>query len=358
MPKLTLCMIVKNEEANLQTCLESIAPFVDEIVIVDTGSSDRTKDIALQYTEQVYEFPWRNDFAAARNFSISKAHNEYVLILDSDECVQSIDIAQLKLLMEKNPCKIGRLLRINEFSRNSNANRYQERVNRLFSKKYYQYEGIIHEQVVPIKHDSEEASGETYLLPLTITHSGYEGELSVRKRKTQRNIDLLSIALEKDPDDPYLLYQLGKSYYMQEDYQNACSYFEKALTYDLDSQLEYVEDMVESYGYSLMNSGQYQKALMLLNIYEEFSASADFIFMIALVYMNNGRFHQAIEEFINATCTRECKMEGVNDFLAFYNIGVIYECLGDKENAKLYYKKCKNYGPAVERLEEFNKNNL
>ncbi|MBP1754619.1 MAG: hypothetical protein H6Q59_1017 [Firmicutes bacterium] len=358
MIKISLCMIVKNEEANLERCLEGIANYMDEIIIVDTGSSDQTKEIVSRYTNKIYDFTWINDFSAARNYSISKASNEYILVLDSDEFTQNIDISEMKRLIGQNPKRIGRLLRLNEYTRNGMLYRYKERVNRLFSKKYYHYEGIIHEQVTCIVSENavSNAGGvsgidETYPIPLTVLHSGYEGSLETRRRKTQRNINLLKQAHEQNPDDPYILYQLGKSYYMEEDYASACDYFGQALYFDLNPRLEYVQDLVESYGYSLLNSEQYETALQLLNIYDEFAYSADFIFLIALILMNNGKFNEAIKEFLNASEQREAKMEGVNGYLAYYNIGIIYECLGDKKNAIKYYTMCGDYGVARKRLD-------
>jgi glycosyltransferase involved in cell wall biosynthesis len=342
-------MIVKNEENSLETCLDAISSYMDEIIIVDTGSTDKTKEIALKYSDKVYDYQWGNDFAAARNFSISKAANEYILVLDSDETVISMNMAEVKQLMTNFPCKIGRILRSNEYSRENNHYKYIERVNRLFSRKIYKYEGIIHEQLVYID-DNQESASDTYNIPITVHHSGYEGNLNHRKQKTQRNISLLKIALESRPNDPYLQYQLGKSYYMQEDYLSACDYFRLALSCDLNPRLEYVQDMVESYGYSLINSGQYESAMQLLNVYDEFAVTADFVFMIALVLMNNGQFENAITEFENATRMSVYKMEGVNTYLAFYNIGAIHECLGNIQSAVEYYGKCIDYDQALLRL--------
>lgn len=81
----SLCMIVKNEEAVLDRCLSSIADLMDEIIIVDTGSTDGTKEIAGRYTDRIYDFPWQNDFSAARNFSFSKATMDYIYTADADE---------------------------------------------------------------------------------------------------------------------------------------------------------------------------------------------------------------------------------------------------------------------------------
>jgi tetratricopeptide (TPR) repeat protein len=161
--------------------------------------------------------------------------------------------------------------------------------------------------------------------------------------------------LQKNTEDPYILYQLGKSYYMDENYSEACNYFGQALYYDLDIHLEYVQDMVESYGYSLLNTEQYETAMQLLNVYDEFEHSADFIFLIALILMNNGKFQESIEEFLKAAKIQECKMEGVNGYLAYYNIGVLFECLGELTHAKKYYIMCGDYELALQQIKKITK---
>ena len=85
---ISLCMIVKNEQDVIARCLESVKNIVDEIIIVDTGSSDRTVEIASHYTQNIYHFDWIDDFSAARNFSFSKATKEYILWLDADDVIQ------------------------------------------------------------------------------------------------------------------------------------------------------------------------------------------------------------------------------------------------------------------------------
>ena len=99
MPTVSLCMIVKNEEAVLSRCLDSLAGLMDEIIIVDTGSTDSTKDIAGLYTDKVYDYEWNDDFAAARNFSFSLATMDYIYAPDADEFLDDINrmrFAQLK----------------------------------------------------------------------------------------------------------------------------------------------------------------------------------------------------------------------------------------------------------------------
>ena len=88
---ISLCMILKDEEDVLDRCLSSVKGLVDEIIIVDTGSTDATKQIALQYTDQVFDFAWIDDFAAARNYAFSKANKEYCMWLDADDVIEEKD---------------------------------------------------------------------------------------------------------------------------------------------------------------------------------------------------------------------------------------------------------------------------
>ena len=95
---ISLCMIVKNEEAVLSRCLDSIVDLMDEIIIVDTGSTDRTKKIAAKYTDKIYDFAWNSDFSAARNFSFSKASMDYIYVADADEVLDTPNHQKFSLL--------------------------------------------------------------------------------------------------------------------------------------------------------------------------------------------------------------------------------------------------------------------
>ncbi len=343
---ISFCMIGKNEEKILDRCLSALLPYGYEIVFVDTGSTDFTREIASKYTDKVYDFQWINDFSAARNFSISKASNEYILPIDCDEIVTSFDIDETEKLIRSNPDKVGRLIRINEFVRDDNMVDSEELVSRLFSKKLYHYEGSIHEQIVRI--DKEEVSH--YSFPLRMLHSGYDGDMEVRKRKTTRNRNLLELELQENPNDTYILYQLGKTYFMEADYSNALKYFDKVLSLDVNPALEYVSNCVESYGYCLIYTKQYETALGLEGVYDEFASSADFVFLMGLIYMNNGLLDESVEQFLKATKMSYAKVQGVNSYRAYYNIGVIYECVGDIEDAKKYYVLAGDFSPAKDRL--------
>lgn len=363
---LSICIITRNEEQNIARCLESIRPYDVEIVVVDTGSTDHTREIACHYTEHVYDFPWCDDFAAAKNYAVSQAKTPFVMVLDSDEYLLEFPKWQLKKLLVEHPDEVGRIFRKNVLMRNGEPQENTEWINRIFSKDQFRYEGRIHEQIAAI----DGSTYDTYRTPVVIGHSGYDLPEKERKQKAQRNLKLLCSELnrllkEKDMSSveedikkskgkgeqiPYILYQIGKSYYMAQDYAMACAYFSQGLSYDLNPKLEYVIDMVETYGYALLNSGRVKDALFFQNIYDEFGDSADFQFLMGLIYMNNEQFEKAVQEFLKATKHKGCRNSGVNSYAAFYNIGVIYECTGEMEKARVYYEKCGNYPPAKRQL--------
>ncbi len=348
---ISICIIVKNEQENLQVCLERLAPTGFEIVIADTGSSDNTKEIARKYTDYVYDFEWEDDFSKARNFIMGKASNDFIMMVDSDEFLTDINIEELKYLILKNPEAVGRIHRNNIFFREDNGFQAKEQVNRIFSKQHYRYYGRIHEQIE--RMDRKEY--ETYSVPVFFDHSGYDGSLEKRSEKSERNLHLLKRMLEEDGADPYVLYQLAKAYYMKRDYDSAVIYFREALTFDLDTRLEYVIDMVEIYAYALIKTKQYREALLLENIYDEFSHSADFVFVMGLIYMENGMFEKALQEFEKVVKFADCKVQGVNSHLAYYNMGVMYECMQEKGKALNYYKKCDGYQPALQGIDRCTK---
>lgn len=347
---LSLCMIVKNEEQNLNNCISKAKILANEIIIADTGSTDNTKIIASKFTDKVYDFEWCNDFSIARNFSISKATNDWVLILDGDEFVESFDKQNILdfISTQDNMKTVGRIKRINIIEDSLGHKKGAERISRLFNKKYFHYEGTIHEQVTSI--DKEHYK--TMSVDITINHIGYTKEALNRTNKLERNIALLNKAVEDNSEDPYLYYQLGKSHHMLKDYKKSCEYFEKALLFSVDYRLEYVEDLIETYGYTLINSGKFSEAMKIEEYREYYKNNADYDFLMGMIYMNNAKFNLAVESFLKCTENESSKIDGVNTYLPNYNIGVIYECLGYSGEAISYYRKCGNYELAVMRVKE------
>lgn len=165
MISLSLCMIVKNEHDTLSRCLECIKDIVDEIIIIDTGSTDDTKDIAFKYTDKVYDFKWCDDFAKARNFSFSKATKEYIMWLDADDIILEKDREKLKILKKILTPDIDMVYLKYNLNLDENGipalSFYRERI--LKRSKNYKWISPIHEVI--------EQNGKTLYEDISITHS-------------------------------------------------------------------------------------------------------------------------------------------------------------------------------------------
>lgn len=156
----SLCMIVKNEENVLARCLDTVADLVDEIIIVDTGSADRTKEIAAGYTDKIYDFEWNNDFSAARNFSFSKATMEYIYAPDADEVLDETNRQRFRVLKE---ClipdiEIVQMKYVTEDETHSIMNAKKEYRPKLFKRlRTFTWVDPVHETVrlEPLVYDSE-----------------------------------------------------------------------------------------------------------------------------------------------------------------------------------------------------------
>lgn len=347
MHPISVCIIAKNEEARIEKCLLSIKPYGFEIVVVDTGSTDRTKEIAAKYADKVLDFVWCDDFSAARNFSLQAASNNWIFMMDCDEWIKTIDVEELNFFRKHHSDSVGAVSRENLVTTNGkltlNNTDYTER---FFNRKLYHYTGIIHEQLTPIR-------GKEFpclLLHTTIEHTGYDMTPEEQVAKGKRNLSLLHKQLEEEPENPYVYYQLGKGYEIVEDYESACEYYGKGLYFDVDPELAYVQAMVVSYGNALLRTGKEETALGFESIYDAFSSSADFVYLMGRIYMANEKYPQAVEQFLKATTIETCKFHGANSFLSFYHIGLIFEKLGDTANADAYFRKCGDFPPALQKL--------
>ncbi|MDE5596353.1 MAG: tetratricopeptide repeat protein, partial [Lachnospiraceae bacterium] len=214
------------------------------------------------------------------------------------------------------------------------------------NRKYFHFVGAVHEQL-----ERKDSIPKTICsAPIQVLHVGYDGSEEEMREKSLRNIFLLEQELAADGPDAYLYYQLGQSCMKLKDYEKAYEWFNLGLSMDVEPALDYVQGMVESYGYCLLELKRFEEALQLEGIYDIFAVRADFVFLMGLIYMNNGLLDEAIQEFKKSTSMEQFCLEGVNSYRSNYNIGVIYECSGHLDEAREYYRKCGEYEIARERL--------
>lgn len=221
LPTLALCMIVKDEAATLGTCLASVRGLVDEIVVVDTGSSDATLTIARAAGARVEVFPWCDDFAAARNAALSYCTADWVLVLDADEVLDPVAF-DLRTLLAEGPA----IYTLDIVSDIGPVGTIESRTPRLFPRaKHIRWHGTIHENPV----DETGTLQPEPLAGLTIRHSGYRPEVVEAKGKTQRNVALLQTSIANDPHNAQKRLYLAQVYHQARNYQAAIEQARMAL---------------------------------------------------------------------------------------------------------------------------------
>jgi len=256
---ISLCMIVRDEEETLGRCLDSIADIVDEIIIVDTGSVDRTKEIAQKYTEHIYDFEWVDDFSVARNYSFSKATKEYCMWMDADDVLLEKDQTQLKKLKEELDPSINSILLKYDLGLQEDGTVfctfYRERILKRSENPIW---------VNPV-HEYVDYAKPVFVSDMAITH---------RKMKspTSRNLNILDKHIEKGNElNSRNCFYYGRELHRAGQYEKAIIYFQKFLETNNDLMSSYLDACLDlSDSYSRLNNPE--KALSTLFRFFEYDA--------------------------------------------------------------------------------------
>ncbi|MGA9857110.1 MAG: glycosyltransferase [Solirubrobacteraceae bacterium] len=224
---LSLCMIVRDEEQMLARCLQAAAPAVDEIVVVDTGSTDRTVEIARQFGARVIEHPWTGSFSDARNVSFEAATSDWIIYLDADEVLVDEDVQRLRELTGQTWREAFYLVETSYTGELGDGSAMVNNALRVFrNRPEYRFTGRLHEQIshtLPTYNpDRVEQSA------VRITHYGYLGSVRAAKEKSQRNIDLLTRQAAESAPTPFLHFNLGSEYIVVGEHAKAIDHLQKA----------------------------------------------------------------------------------------------------------------------------------
>ncbi len=264
--RISLAMIVKDEETRLPACLRAARPWVDEIVVVDTGSTDRTQELAREFGAVVHEWAWRDDFAAARNEALGHATGEWILSLDADETLTAESGPALREACNTAPPDVvgfnvkvicpyaddGGLTQLNWFPR-------------LFRKlPGVRWEGVIHEQVVPslLVRGRIERSG------VAVLHAGYVLPAAELEAKARRNVVLLERQVRDEPDFAPSWLQLAETYVCLGQVNDACDAYRRCLSLLAVSRLTLTSSLVsvalQNFGMLLLTHRDETEGLRLL----------------------------------------------------------------------------------------------
>jgi len=229
---LSVCIIAKNEEKMIADCIQSVSNIANEIIVVDTGSNDRTIEIANGLGAIVLQMEWQNDFATARNFSLKNAKYEFILILDADERILDESVLQRTLETAKSYTG-GWLLELTSYAFRADGTKdtYITSLLRLIrNRDFIRFKGIIHEQVIESILENNLKLEETNV---RINHLGYALDADAMKKKQQRNLDLLLGVIAKESTNAYYFYQISKTYLALGDLNLAEKYMQDCLMYAL-----------------------------------------------------------------------------------------------------------------------------
>lgn len=263
--KLSIGMIVKNEEKNLRRCLEAMRPILrqidSELIIADTGSTDDTVTIAREFTENVFHFEWCDDFAAARNATIAKATGEWYMAVDADEFfVDTKPLIEFFNSGEYQKYNAATITIRNYPSSEMGAYSDSDALRLTRLTKDTRYQNPIHEYLnvqKPIK-----------ILPLVADHTGYIWEdREFAERKAERNLSLLLPLSMKNPKDPKILLEVGQSYIIKQEYDSAILHLRKGLRHAKEIkhivQYCFYAELVSCY----TRGGKYREALDTISEY-------------------------------------------------------------------------------------------
>ena len=340
MVSVSLCMIVKNEEDVLERCLKSVADLVDEIILVDTGSTDRTREIAARFTDQVFDFPWQDDFSAARNESFSHASMDYCMWLDADDILLEADQKAFLALKETLEPTVSVVMAPYhtgfDESGHVTFSYYRERL--IKNRAGMVWEGAVHEAVAP--------SGTVHYADFAVTHH------KLHPSDPDRNLRIYQAQLAAGKElDPRQQFYYGRELYYHRRWKEALEVFEQFLK----EGRGWVENNIDACchcAYCHRELGHDQAALTALFrsfLYDR--PRAEICCEIGLWFFQREQYQQAAYWYALAlTCSRDDRRGGFVSpdcygYLPCIQLCVCYSRLGDQKRAEAFNELAATYKP-------------
>lgn len=351
----SLCMIVKNEEAMLARCLESVKHIADEMIIVDTGSTDRTVDIAESYGASIYFYPWDGSFANARNCALTKASMDWILIMDADDEFEKQDTGMLRHMTSEEVdatayyCKTLSYLGEAPDPANilCNLNIY------LFKNHMgYRFTGDIHEQLYCMDLSFKSI---TAISDIRIYHYGYLNSAIRFQGKRERNLEIVQNELKKHPGNPFMLYNLGNEYVALQKPKEAYACYKESYAHF---------DPVNGYSSKLMLRlvaccemlGKTEEEIQYIDEgLKAYPGFTDLEFMRGNMWLRLERYFSAIRSFKECLKMGEAPLllrniNGVGTYKAATMLFQIYHNLGDSGCAIRYARRALKFLPGNRKL--------
>ena len=341
---LGLCMIVKNEEAVIGRCLNSVKGLFDEIVIVDTGSTDKTKEIVKKYTDKVYDFKWIYDFSAARNFSFSKSTCDYIMWLDADDVVYPSELKKLKEFKPKIDSNIEAYRMYYSYIQDKDDNPIlqQQRVRIIKNRHENVWEGKIHEviimeKVIPtlditIHHKKEKVLDPNRNIDI------YNRMYNNKEQFSTRDLFMYSLELSGHHEYEKALEMIKKMFQRKNDYTTQRFYYDQAT-------------LVKTKIYKDQNKSTKEIKKAIFQYLEDFVPSPGVCCELGELYIKEKNYPLAIFWYKNALKEAKTHPEDkveYNEFLPYYSMAYCYYSIGDYKKACYYSTKAVRLNPKNE----------
>lgn len=338
---LSVCLITCNEEKNIFRSLKSIWDIADEIIVVDTGSTDHTLSIAKNFKSRIFQIDWEEDFSKARNFALDQARGRWVLIIDADEELLPEGKEALKILLNESRAE-GYFVQILNVLENKQI--LKNRAVRLFrNRPEYRFKGRIHEQIVPSILEKKPQS--IFPSPIEFLHFGYHESILLAKQ--ERNLKIIEKELEVNPQDPFTLSNLGTTYFIMKNFRKAAENYELALEYARKEE-PYTATIFRNLANTYLNLKEYEKCLCLLEQgiawYPDYT---DLYYLLAHLFEIEERWEKAGEVY--KVCLKLGDVDsyvsshGIGSFLSALGLARVQEQMGNYQEALEVYIKALVY---------------
>lgn len=338
---MSLCLIVKNERERLLNCINSARQIVNEVVVVDTGSTDDTVKIARAAGARVFSYSWQGNFSDARNYALEQATGQWILILDADEVLAPLDVNYFNKLLADDQVE-GYFVSIQSYQ-GDGGEIMTDNVVRLFKNNpLYRFSGAIHEQVAP-SILKETAGKGLQACSLLINHYGYLDIEIKKKNKFIRNTSIIIKELEKSPADPFLLYSLALEYFQQGLIAEGVKCLAKAIPQMTGSE-GYYQDVIVATANGLLNLGQLDQLFKFLEEFlKVFPNHQQLLICRGLGHMQAQQYAQAAEDLLRSLGEAESKFLPRHQQLCL--VGDVLMSLGHVDKAvELYLASLEHEG--------------
>ena len=318
-------MIVRDEADVIARCLQNTVGLVDEIVVVDTGSTDDTIAICQSFGARIHTFTWRNDFAAARNHSLEQASGEWVLVLDADDELPDHISRDVRALTEDENSDAYFFVTRNLVGDPRHPLILNYAQLRLFrNQRRFRYTGAIHETILRLP---DVRYG---MAAITVTHRGYLDDVVQNRKKIERNVFILSGEIRRAPLDSSLHYYMGNELLRGGEPVRAACHYEQAMTLlGLGNAQYWLPELPAKYAYALWQTGRTDPAVAVVRrALAQYPAYTDLWFLLGSLQLDRRHMNQARAAF------QEClrlgtpppffpTQEGIGSYLPAFFLGVI-----------------------------------